>query len=80
MIKVGIDIGSTTAKIVVLDEYDKIIFSAYERHNAKVRDLLISFMKNLQSQIGDVEVTIDIRHGSIRKMFISIHTRSNSRN
>lgn len=60
MIKVGIDIGSTTAKIVVLDEYDKIIFSAYERHNAKVKDLLISFMKNLQSQIGDVEVTIDI--------------------
>ena len=60
MVNIGIDIGSTTAKIVVLDEQDKIIFSAYKRHNAKVKELLISFMQELQSQRGDIAATINI--------------------
>ena len=32
--KLGIDIGSTTAKLVLLDEENRLIFSRYERHNA----------------------------------------------
>lgn len=32
MNRVGIDIGSTTVKIAILDDDDQIIFSAYERH------------------------------------------------
>ncbi len=35
--RIGIDIGSTTVKTVVLDEQDTIIFRAYERHYSKVR-------------------------------------------
>ena len=30
--KVGLDVGSTTIKCVVLDDADKIIYSTYERH------------------------------------------------
>ena len=30
--KIGLDVGSTTIKCVVLDETDKIIYSTYERH------------------------------------------------
>ncbi len=36
--KIGIDIGSTTVKTVVLDENDHLIFRAYERHLSKVRE------------------------------------------
>ena len=32
MNRVGIDIGSTTVKIAILDDGNQIIFSAYERH------------------------------------------------
>ena len=32
MKRVGIDIGSTTVKIAVLDDNNNILFSAYERH------------------------------------------------
>ena len=32
ILRIGLDIGSTTIKCVVLDEADKIIYSCYERH------------------------------------------------
>ena len=35
MKRVGIDIGSTTVKIAVLDDNNNILFSAYERHFAR---------------------------------------------
>ena len=34
--RVGLDIGSTTIKCVVLDEQDKIIYSTYERHYSHI--------------------------------------------
>ena len=34
--RIGLDIGSTTAKIAVLDRENKTVYSRYERHNAKV--------------------------------------------
>ena len=36
--KVGIDIGSTTVKVVVLDENNTMLFHSYERHFSKVRE------------------------------------------
>jgi len=36
--RIGIDIGSTTVKVVVLSESGKLLFHAYERHFSKVRE------------------------------------------
>ena len=36
MYKLGIDIGSTTAKLVVQDENKSVVYSKYTRHNADV--------------------------------------------
>ena len=36
----GIDIGSTTVKIAILDEEHNILFSDYERHFANIRETL----------------------------------------
>ena len=41
-IRVGIDVGSTTVKIAVLDNDDKIIYSDYQRHRADIRSTIIS--------------------------------------
>ncbi len=38
ILKIGIDIGSTTVKVIVLDESGTILFRAYERHFSKVRE------------------------------------------
>lgn len=37
-LRVGIDIGSTTVKVVVLDEHNKLLFRSYERHYSKTRE------------------------------------------
>ena len=37
MNRVGIDIGSTTVKIAIIDEQNKILFSAYEGHYANIQ-------------------------------------------
>ena len=38
--KLGIDIGSTTVKIAVLDDNNNILFSDYERHFANIHAAL----------------------------------------
>ena len=38
-VRMGIDVGSTTVKVVALDENDKPIYSEYERHRADIRKI-----------------------------------------
>ena len=40
----GIDIGSTTVKLAVLDARGQLVFSTYERHHADIRGTLISII------------------------------------
>ena len=42
---VGIDIGSTTVKIAVLDENKECKFSEYERHFANIQETLADLIK-----------------------------------
>ena len=43
--KLGIDIGSTTVKIAILDSQDNILFSDYERHFANIQETLASLIR-----------------------------------
>ena len=36
--RVGLDIGSTTIKCVVLDEHDQVIYDTYERHGSHITE------------------------------------------
>ena len=54
--KLGIDIGSTTVKIAILDEKDNLLFSDYERHFANIRETLHSLIKKAIASIGDCPV------------------------
>ena len=36
-LRAGIDVGSTTVKLALLDERDNVVWSIYERHHADVR-------------------------------------------
>ena len=40
MYTLGIDIGSTTVKVAVLDKDNKILFSDYKRHFANIKETL----------------------------------------
>ncbi len=55
--KLGIDIGSTTVKIAVLDAQDKLLFSDYERHFANIQETLASLIRKAYDQLGDLSVS-----------------------
>ena len=50
--KLGIDIGSTTVKVAVLDENDNLLFSDYERHFANIRETLSMLVEKAYQQLG----------------------------
>lgn len=52
----GIDIGSTTVKIAILDEQHNILFSDYERHFANIRETLSSLLKKAYDKLGNLTV------------------------
>ena len=56
MKRVGIDIGSTTVKIAVLDDNNNILFSAYERHYANIQETLRAIMERAYNELGDCDI------------------------
>ncbi|MDF2800266.1 MAG: CoA-substrate-specific enzyme activase [Anaerocolumna sp.] len=53
----GIDIGSTTVKIAVLDADNEILFSEYERHYANIQEVLAKLINNAKDHLGDMEIS-----------------------
>ncbi len=50
---VGMDVGSTTVKAVVVDtESDKMIWQDYQRHETKQPEKLLEFLKRMQDEVG----------------------------
>ena len=41
-IRMGIDVGSTTVKVVALGDNDELLYGAYERHRADIRNTIIA--------------------------------------
>ena len=56
MNRVGIDIGSTTVKIAILDDDDQIIFSAYKRHFANIQETLKNIINDAYETLGEREI------------------------
>ena len=56
----GIDIGSTTAKMVILDKDNSLVFSRYRRHNAHPAGILTSFFEEAQREMGDIKVSATV--------------------
>ncbi len=50
MLRVGLDVGSTTIKCVVLDENDHIIYKDYKRHYSHIKDNIISKLTELKNE------------------------------
>ena len=53
--KVGLDIGSTTIKCVVLDDENKLIYSTYERHLSQITDKIAEILDRVRREIDGAE-------------------------
>lgn len=53
--KLGLDIGSTTIKCVVLDDENKLIYSTYERHYSRITEKIAEILALVRTRIDGVE-------------------------
>ena len=58
--RAGIDIGSTTVKLVVLDQDGQILFGQYRRHHAHTQGTLRSLLMEAKQKLGDCRLHIKI--------------------
>ena len=59
-LKMGIDIGSTTVKVVLLDNNDSIVYSDYRRHYSDLFTVLKSMTADTIRKVGDINVKVAI--------------------
>lgn len=57
---IGIDIGSTTVKVVVLDEHFNILFKSYERHMSKVREKAVEMLSRVTEDYTGKKIHVAI--------------------
>jgi Uncharacterized protein conserved in bacteria len=55
---IGLDVGSTTVKVVVLNEENDIVFSNYRRHSSDARATLISMVEEVMELFKDTCMTV----------------------
>ncbi|MCM2285523.1 MAG: acyl-CoA dehydratase activase [Desulfobacula sp.] len=56
----GLDIGSTTAKIALLDSHDTLVFSDYQRHHARINETIHSFFRQILDRVGDCRLGLKL--------------------
>lgn len=57
---IGIDVGSTTVKLAILDAAGNVRFSVYRRHHADVRATIVEVLDEAARDFGDETMTIAI--------------------
>ncbi len=58
MLKIGIDIGSTTIKVAAVDKDQKLIWSVYRRHHTEIVKSVIDVLTELTTAIGDQKIVM----------------------
>ena len=49
-VRVGLDIGSTTIKCVVLGEHDELLYSTYERHYSHILEKAQELLRRIDAE------------------------------
>ena len=58
VLNIGIDIGSTTVKMVVMDKSKNVLFSAYERHYSDTKKTLIELFNKVLDKFNNNKFTL----------------------
>lgn len=56
--KTGLDVGSTTVKILVADENNEILYARYKRHLSDVRNTIAEVFTDCYNELGNIQTTI----------------------
>lgn len=58
--RLGIDVGSTTVKFVLMDDENNIVFKRYERHMSNVFEKVSSLIDEVRRSFGDIDAKMVI--------------------
>ena len=58
LLHVGLDVGSTTVKIAVMDNNPNTIYTSYQRHNSDTKNTVCAVLDNLANRYPNAEFTI----------------------
>ena len=58
--RLGLDIGSTTIKCVLIDSNNKIIFKTYKRHFSKIQETTIILLETVKNLIDSEDINISL--------------------
>ncbi|WOC31587.1 MULTISPECIES: acyl-CoA dehydratase activase-related protein [Caproicibacterium] len=59
--KIGLDVGSTTIKSIVLDDEDQIVFQSYERHYSQITEKMTELLTKIRKEVvcgKDAKLTV----------------------
>ena len=54
--KIGLDVGSTTIKCVVLDENEEIVYQSYERHYSQITQKMADLLQKIRQEVPGAQV------------------------
>lgn len=56
IMNIGLDVGSTTVKLVLMDEEGNLIYSKYTRHFSQIKNTIEGLVKEVYDKFGDIKV------------------------
>ena len=59
-LRIGIDVGSTTVKLAILDAEDQVVWSIYERHHSDVRATIAQVLEAAAVEYGNERAALAI--------------------
>ena len=59
-LRLGIDVGSTTVKLAVIDDNDNLVYANYERHHTDVRATAKELFARARKVIGTAPMRVSI--------------------
>ena len=60
LLHMGLDVGSTTVKLVVLDNNDKLLYSKYQRHYSDIRKTIYELVDEACAMFEDDDLTVTL--------------------
>lgn len=73
LLHVGLDIGSTTAKAVVLDDEDSLIYSRYSRHFADISTTVGEIVQDIRGHFSDSMKTVTVAGSGALALAEGVH-------
>ena len=58
LVHIGIDVGSTTVKIVVIDQDFQLLYSKYQRHYSEIREAVADLLQEAYQEFSDTKITV----------------------